>query len=113
MFSVQDSTKFSDNKPVVGKGATIIDSRNKFAYEVLHVNTTEDEVILKRYIPTRIDEESPTSLNQTYEFKKLGYNHVILKKYDGVWKMENRHTKRWEYVRIVFGVKEEFCSIAA
>ncbi len=113
MYSIQEKAKSTDNYPVVGRGATIIDSRNKFAYEVLHVNSTEEEVILKRYIPTRIDEESPTSLNQIYEFNRLALNHIIVKKMEGIWKMENRHTKRWEYVRIVFGIREEFCGMAA
>ena len=113
MLSIQNPTKSADNSPIIGRGATIIDSRNKFAYEVLDVNSSQDEVILKRYLPTRIDEESPISDKQTYEFRRLALNHIVIKKIAGLWKMENRHTKRWEYVRIVFGIREEFCGMVA
>ncbi len=113
MITAQDSNKTSVTFPVVGKGATIIDYQSKYAYEVLSVNSTEDEVILKRYLPTRIDEESPSSENQTYIFKTLGLNHIIVKKINGTWKMENRYTKRWEYIRIVFGIREEFYGLVA
>jgi hypothetical protein len=111
MLSIQNPSKSADNVPIIGKGATIYDFRSKFAYEVLDVSSTLDEVILKRYLPTRIDEESPISENQTYEFHRLALNHIVIKKIDGLWKMENRHTKRWEYVRIVFGIREEFCGV--
>ncbi len=113
MLEIQNPTKSTDNTPIIGKGATIYDSRNKFAYEVLDVNSKLDEVILKRYLPTRIDEESPISENQTYEFRRLALNHLLIKKINGIWKMENRHTKRWEYVKIVFGVREEYCGMVA
>ena len=68
MLEIQNPTESTDNTPIIGKGATIYNSRNQFAYEVLDVNSKLDEVILKRYLPTRIDEESPISENQTYEF---------------------------------------------
>ncbi len=113
MLSIQNSIKSTESKPVIGKGATIYDFRNKFAYEVLDVNSSQDEVILKRYLPTRIDEESPVSENQTYEFRRLALNHIVIRKIEGLWKMENRHTRRWEYIRIAFGVREEFCGLVA
>ncbi len=113
MLEIQNPTKSTDNTPTIGKGATIYDSRNKFAYEVLDVNSKLDEVILKRYLHTRIDEKSPISENQTYEFRRLALNHLLIKKINGIWKMENRHTKRWEYVKIVFGVREEYCGMVA
>ncbi len=99
----------TDNFPIVGKGATIIEYQSKYAYEVLNVNSTNDEVILKRYLPTRADEISPLSKDQTYIFNTLGLNHLVVKKMNGIWKMENSYTKRWEYIKIVFGIKEE-CS---
>lgn len=113
MLRIQESKKSSPNIPCVGKGATILDYQSKYAYEVLDVNSSEDEVILKRYIPTRLDEESPTSLQQTYEFKRLALNHILIKKIDGLWKLENRHNKRWESIKIIFGVREEFYGLVA
>ena len=113
MNTIQEVSKNILNIPIIGKGATIYDSQNKFAYEVLEVNPSGDEVILKRYIPTRIDSESPFSSRQSYEFRRLGLSHIRIKRWNGIWKMENRHTKRWESVKIVFGIKEEFCDLVA
>jgi len=108
MNFTHDSSNITDNFPIVGKGATIIEYQSKYAYEVLNVNSTNDEVILKRYLPTRADEISPLSKDQTYIFNTLGLNHIVVKKMNGIWKMKNSYTKRWEYIKIVFGIREEF-----
>lgn len=108
MFHSQEKDSVVFQKPEIGKGATIYDSNNKFAYEVLDINEIGDTIVLKRYIPTRVDSGSPFSKNQVYEFKNLAFNHIIIKKMEGVWKIENRYTKRWDYIQIAFGIKEEY-----
>jgi hypothetical protein len=113
MNTVHESDNTSDNFPIVGKGATIINFQSKYAYEVLDVNSNEDEVIIKRYLPTKVDEDNPSSQDQTYIFKTLGLNHIHVKKINGIWKMENHFTKRWEYIKIVFGIKVEYHGVVA
>lgn len=113
MISYQNLSFINKNIPSIGRGATIYDSKNRYAYEVLSVDNNTDTVILKRYLPTRIDEESPFSEKQTYVFERLAVNHILIKKINGLWKMENRHTKRWDPIKIKFGVKEEFISLIA
>lgn len=103
----------SSEPPIVGRGATIFDWNSKYAYEVLMVDQSGEEAILKRYIPLRIDEESPHSPHQRYEFRKLSPNHVRIKKIEGRWKIANRHTGKWDSIEIVFGLREEFNGLVA
>ena len=108
--SLKSST---DNKPVVGKGATILLWSDRHAYEVLRVSNDATEVIIQRYRTCRVDNEPPFSIEQRYEFKELEHTLVVLKKMNTTWKLKNRHTGRWEDVFIIFGVKDEFYGIAA
>jgi len=80
----------NSTQPEVGKGATILMSSDRAAYQVMSVSNNGKRVIVKRCLSKRIDKNGAFTEDQTYDYSKLSECEEVIVWRHNAWRRETK-----------------------